>query len=270
MHITPYTDVDQLLRSLLDNMQRILGQRLVGLYLYGSLVTGDFDRDSSDIDLLAVTSSDIDNQEFSQLERMHDDLAAKNPHWKGRIEVAYLSAAALKTFRTQASPIAIISPGEPFHIKEAGNDWLMNWWVVREQGVTLFGPAPSALIDPISTDEFLQAVRQHAQSWREWIDVMRDQPGQAYAILTLCRALYSSRYGEQVSKKEAALSAQHRFPEWTGLIQNALAWRAGWRDTLIDPVATFPETVTFVNFAIDQVLHAANHKSDPGFETKRR
>jgi hypothetical protein len=253
-HITPYADIDELLSDLLDRLRRILGRRLVGLYLYGSLVTGDFDRDISDIDLLAVTASDIDNQEFDQLERIHGDLAARYRQWKGRIEVAYLSAGAFKTFRSQASPIAVISPGEPLHVKEAGKDWLMNWWVVREQGVALFGPAPKTLIDPISKHEFLQAVKEHAQSWREWINDMRDQPGQAYAILTLCRALYTSRYGQQVSKKRAALSAQQRYPEWAWLIQDALAWRAGWRNEVTDPAVTFPETVKFVDFAIDQVL----------------
>lgn len=254
MHITAYTDIDELLSDLLNRLQRILGRRLIGLYLYGSLVTGDFDPDSSDIDLLAVIASDIDNQELDQLERMHDDLAAKCPRWKGRIEVAYLSAAALKTFRSQVSPIAIISPGEPLHIKEAGSDWLMNWWVVRKYGIALFGAAPTALIAPISNDEFIQAVQQHARAWREWINDVQNRPGQAYAILTLCRALYTSTYGEQVSKKRAALSAQQRFPEWAGLIQNALAWRTGWRDEVADPTTTFPETVRFVDFAIDQVL----------------
>jgi hypothetical protein len=254
MPITPYADIDELLGRLLDRMRQILGQRLVGLYLYGSLVTGDFDRDVSDIDLLAATSSDIDSHEFDQLERMHNALARDYPLWEGRIEIAYLSTAALKTFRTRASPIAIISPGEPFHIKEAGKDWLMNWWVVRERGVALFGPAPAALIEPISQREFLQAVQEHARAWREWINIMRDQPGQAYAIVTLCRAMYTSTYGEQVSKQQAALSAQQRFPEWAGLIQNALAWRTGWRDELVDPMATFPETVKFVDFAIEQVV----------------
>jgi predicted nucleotidyltransferase len=254
MQITPHADIDRLLSDLLDRLRHIMGRRLVGLYLYGSLVTGDFDPDISDIDLLAVTDSDIDKRDFDQLEHMHDDLAAKYQQWQGRIEVAYLASAALRTFKSQVSPIAIISPGEPLHIKAAGKDWLMNWWVVREKGVTLFGPAPTTLIEPISKREFLQAVQEHARSWREWIGDMRDQPGQAYAILTLCRALYTSSYGEQVSKQLAAQSAQQRFPEWADLIQNALAWRAGWRDEIVDAAATFPETVRFVDFAIDQVL----------------
>jgi predicted nucleotidyltransferase len=54
MTITPYADIDQLLVKLLANLQQILDNKLIGLYLYGSLVTGDFDTNRSDIDLLAV------------------------------------------------------------------------------------------------------------------------------------------------------------------------------------------------------------------------
>lgn len=254
MPITPYPDIDELLHSLLASMRQILGQNLAGLYLYGSLVSGDFDQDLSDIDLLAVSQTALDDREFEQLQAMHDDFIAKNPAWYNRLEIAYLSVAALKTFRTQVSEIGIISPGEPFHRKEAGKDWLMNWWLVREKGVTLFGPPPTAFIDPISKEEFLQVVQDHARSWREWVDYMQDAPGQAYAILTLCRALYSSANGDQVSKKQAAFWAQERFPQWAALIQEGLRWRQVWRYQELDEKATFPETARFVYFAIDQIV----------------
>lgn len=252
--VTAYPEVEALLNDLLSQMQRILGEKLVGLYLYGSLVTGDFDRAISDIDLLAATASDLDEQEFEKLQQMHYDIVTKNPEWHDRLEIAYLSDAALKTFRTQVSQIGIISPGEPFHFKEAGKDWLVNWWVVQEKGVTLFGPPPTAVIDPISKEEFLQTVQVHAQSWSEWVHQMERRPSQAYAILTMCRALYACKNGEQVSKKQAALWAQVRYPQWATLIQEALIWRAGRQEEAVDHKATFPKTVNFVHFAIDQII----------------
>lgn len=39
-----------------------------------------------------------------------------------RIEIAYLSAAALAIFKQARSPIAVISPSETFHIKDASTD----------------------------------------------------------------------------------------------------------------------------------------------------
>ena len=40
-------------------------------YLYGLLVSGDFDYEVSDIDLLAKTASVIDENEFAAIEKMH-------------------------------------------------------------------------------------------------------------------------------------------------------------------------------------------------------
>jgi hypothetical protein len=234
-------------------MQTVLAQKLVGVYLYGSLVWGDFDQESSDIDLLVATASDIDDQEFSNLHKMQLDFVAKHPRWENRIEIAYLSTAALQTFKSQTSKIAIISPGEPFHIKEADKGWLMNWYMVQEQGRPLFGPAPTTLIDPISKQEFIQTVKQHVIGWGEWIYDARTRPSQAYAILTMCRALYTCTHDTQVSKRKAAEWAAQELPQWAGLIKGALLWRAAWRDDTVDHAATFPETLRFVQFMIAQI-----------------
>jgi hypothetical protein len=112
------------------------------LYVYGSLVTGDFDKDRSDIDLLAVVDSDVDGDTFDRLDRMHARFVEDHPAWEDRIEVAYVPAPALWNFRTRTDQIAVVSPGEPFHLKAAGKDWLINWYMVREVGVTLCGPVP--------------------------------------------------------------------------------------------------------------------------------
>ncbi len=257
MYSTGYPDINDFLQLLLARLQDIFGQKLVGLYLYGSLVTGDFDQQSSDIDLLAVTATDINQQEFEILKRIHDDLVLPYPAWADRIEVAYLSGEALQTFRSQNSRMAIISPGESFHAKDAGKDWLMNWYLVREKGITLFGPSPKELIPPISKAEFIQAVQEfYAGGWRDWISqtkMRRARKFQAYAILTLCRALYVHTKGEQVSKKQAALWAAKQFPQWASPINNALVWRAQWRDESVDHKATLPETLTLIDFLIGQI-----------------
>lgn len=254
MQPTPYPYINELLESLLFQMQNILGNKLIGFYLYGSLVWGDFDYGTSDIDLLAALASDLEDQEFKALQKMHTDFAHQHKEWDDRIEVQYLSLFALKTFKVQSSPVATISPGEPFHIKEVGKHWLMNWYVVREKGVTLFGPSPKGIIEPISKEEFIESVKEHTKSWGEWINDMPSRKAQAYAILTLCRALYSYTHGEQVSKKKAAEWAQSELPEWSSLIQNALIWRDARHDEQGDHQATYSQTVRFVHFVIDQIV----------------
>jgi predicted nucleotidyltransferase len=245
VQITQDTEIKALLGRLTDEIGRSLNGSLVGLYVYGSLVTGDFEKESSDIDLLAVVSSDIEGETFTRLDGMHARFVEEYPAWEDRIEVAYLTAPALWNFKTQTNDMAVVSPGEPFHLKPAGKDWLMNWYTVREIGITLYGPPPHTLIPEISRAEFVEAVGEHAESWEEWVHEMRTPGSQAYAVLTMCRALYTCTHGEQASKKKAALWARAYLPQWAPLIEQSWSRRSDTRDEETDE-EDFYETVRFV------------------------
>jgi len=252
---TPYPRINALLDSALAQLPPILGARLIGLYLYGSLVTGDFDEDASDIDLLAVTATDITEDEFAALDTLHARLTDQYAEWNNRIEIAYLSAEALRIFKTTRSQIAVISPGEPFHIKDAGRDWLLNWYVIQEHGVALFGPSARTIIAAIAQEEFAAAIKAQAAWWRDHVAHTRDsRPYQAFAIITMCRALYADRNGEEVSKLQAAAWAEGQLPAWAPLIRNALLWRQDHRNGQVDHEATYPETVRFVHYVIDLIV----------------
>jgi predicted nucleotidyltransferase len=264
--------MDLLLEELTGGICGVLGGKVVGVYVYGSLVTGDFDPVHSDLDLLAVIAEELTGEEFDALDGMQRGFAAAHPQWEDRVEVAYLAREALATFRTRRSPIAIVSPGEPFHVKDAGKDWLINWWVVRRQGVALVGPPPEAVIGPIGDDEFQAAMREQVWEWREWVWTMTRRKSQAYAILTMCRALHAFVVGEQVSKRAAADWAAGYFPQWRPLIEDAWAWRVAASDAEGGPEdgrrgeaagEEVPQTVTlaaaaaFVVFAGDVMGAAA-------------
>lgn len=250
MYQSEYPEINQLLEELLADIQNILQDRLVGFYLYGSLVWGDFDVDISDVDLLAAIASNITGDEFNALKVMHDNIAARFPTWDNRIEVQYFSAAGLKTFKTQSSPMGNISPGEPFHIIKAGREWLMNWYFVQEFGVTLYGPPPATLIDHVSHDEFIRRVKDDAVVWRERINHLSNATDQSYAILTLSRALYTVTHRQHVSKRQAVEWASAEVPQWSALIQNAFIWRK-------DPsygTANLTETQQLAHFLIEHIL----------------
>ncbi|HEV8637307.1 MAG TPA: aminoglycoside adenylyltransferase domain-containing protein [Chloroflexota bacterium] len=249
MQPTAHPRVNALLDDLLARMRGILGDKLVGLYLGGSLAIGDFDPRLSDVDLVAALASDVDDREFDSLREMHHEVAERYPDWEGRIEVRYVPIAALNAVESPASEIVSVSPGEPFHRVGSGVEWLIDWYLVREKSITLFGRSPRSIIEPISKDEFVRSVRSNARAWGTWIDGMRRRKGQAYAILALCRALYACRHGDQVSKLAAAHWAQGELPEWSELIGNAVAWREAPEDEAVDHAATYPETVRFVEFA---------------------
>jgi hypothetical protein len=242
--------VTPLLDALREGIQAVLGQKLVGLYVYGSLVWGDFDPAASDVDLLAALTADLTDPEFEAIRAFHADFVARFPAWDDRIEVQYCSVAGLQHFREVSSPMCVISPGDPFHRLTAGPDWLMNWYFVRTYGLTLYGPPPETVIAPISKAEFVNRARLDAPFWRGHIVNTRDsRQYQAYAVLTLCRCYYTVTHGEQVSKRRAAIWAAEQLPDWADLIQAALIGRSDPAQNCV----TYPEAERFVHFMADLI-----------------
>ncbi len=227
MKVTSYTDINNLLGLILSRIRAILSSKFIGLYLFGSLATGDFDYESSDIDLVVAISTDLSQEEFEELKIMHTDIMLNNSKWNDRIEIGYISVRNLKKPELHCK-IALISPGEPFHFKGADNDWIINRYVLREKGLMIFGPPPKTLIDPISKEVLKNAIKELMKEWRDWIkqtEIVSPPNYQAYMIMTMCRALYTFKTSDFVSKKQAALWAKKELPEWFLLIDKALIWR---------------------------------------------
>jgi predicted nucleotidyltransferase len=251
--VTQDTEIEALLDRLTEEIRRNTSDTLIGLYVYGSLVAGDFDKYRSDIDLLAVLDSDIEDETCGRLERMHARLVEDHPAWEDRIEVAYVPAPALWHFRTQTGRIAVVSPGEPFHLKPAGRDWLINWYMIRQVDVTLYGPPPHTLIPEISQSEFVETAREHAEWWKGRVYEMSTPGARYYAVLTMCRALYTNTHGTQASKKQAALWAKAYLPQWASLIQQSLDWLRERGEEETRDQEHFQETVRFVHDVANRI-----------------
>ena len=210
--------------------------------------------------------TDITDKEFSELEKMHNEFVQKHPKWRDRIEVLYFSLHGLQTFKKERSQIVVISPGEPLNIKDAGYDWLINWYVIQENGIALFGPNQSILMPIISKDEYVEWVKKQTFLWRDRINHFDEQTtggSAAYAVYTMCRAMYAVRCGHQASKNDALAWAKKEFPQWTSLLKSAEDWRKRQWDTnkqMIGPES--PKVVEFVNFAIDQTVHTKWGKTE--------
>jgi predicted nucleotidyltransferase len=214
-----------MLKRVHDDIRAALDGDLVGLYLYGSIVSGDFIAGISDLDLLVVTRRDVTLADLESLEAMHASIVRDQPEWDDRIEVAYLSAGGLSSFKEQRSPLGIISPGEPLHLIDAGSDWMMNWYLIRTGGVAIFGPPVTDVIPPIAPEEYLEAVREHLSSADEWIARATSRKPGSYAVLTAARGHYTLTHGEHASKAKTAGWMKEQFPEWAELIDQAQEWR---------------------------------------------
>jgi hypothetical protein len=88
------------------------------------------------------------------------------------------------------------------------SDWVIQRYSLRERGITLAGPSPQSLIDPVSPNDLRQAVVDVLPLWAKPIldDPLqiKNQGYQSFVVLSLCRMLYTLQYGTIISKPVAA------------------------------------------------------------------
>ncbi|MGC8633372.1 MAG: aminoglycoside adenylyltransferase domain-containing protein [Candidatus Limnocylindrales bacterium] len=211
-------------RHLMAELGSALKRDLLAVYLYGSVVVGGFDEGVSDIDRLVVTRHDLDAPAIARIERFHGQTIEQFPEWNDRLELVYVARPTLAHFR-DGGGLGVISPGEPFHIRDGIELWLQNLYLVRETGTALAGPDVRSAIPAISWPEFLGATRRYAEEVRT--RNLRDAaPGaRAYAVLTMCRALCTVRSSRPCSKRESATWVRDRMPGWAPLIDAAVRCR---------------------------------------------
>lgn len=228
MHPTPYPDVNLVLQRLLTEAQSILGKQFIGLYLYGSLSSGDFNPQSSDVDFVIVTHSILPAATVSALETMHQQLAASGLKWAAKLEGSYMPKDSLRRYNPEATPCPQINEGR-FYVAGHGHDWIIQRHIIREWGVVVSGPPLRPLIDPVQPEDLRRAVRGILQEW--WAPMLQDaswlqrRDYQAFAVLTMCRALYTLAFGAVASKPVSARWAMRELgEEWTAVIQRAFSW----------------------------------------------
>lgn len=229
---TAHPDINALVDTLLAGAQAALGDQFVGCYLHGSLALGDADPARSDVDFLVVTRDRLPPEAVEALAALHQGIARSDLKWNRNVEGSYIPQGALRRYDPTDATHPAVEVDGTFHLARHGIDWIIQRHVVREHGVLVAGPPPHTLIDLVSGDDLRHAAKRLLQTW--WVPLAADPPRlqsseyQAYAVLTMCRALYTLHTGSVATKPAAARWARPVLgPRWYSLIDEALAWRRG-------------------------------------------
>jgi predicted nucleotidyltransferase len=250
----PHPEVNAVLAALLGGVRSILADHLVGMYLDGSLACGDFDL-ASDIDFLVVTDLAVTPDLFSSLQAMHDRVAETDPRWGVELEGSYIPRAAIRRYDPSLAMHPNLERGKRYRLKMVHHDedWIVHYHVVRERGIPLFGPEPKTLIDPVSPEDLRCAMQKILLGW--WGGFLNHpaqltQRGyQSYAVLSMCRILYTLEYGSVASKSAAARWAQdHLDRRWLPLIERA--WDGRRNPGCESSAADIQETQEIIRFAL--------------------
>ena len=253
---TPYPDVNEVLNFMLSNVSEILGDQFLGMYLYGSLANGDFD-EYSDIDVLIVTDGEVSAETFSALKELHKSINRLDSPWANQVEASYIPQTALHRFdhAHKMHPHMDRGDGEVLHMMSHESDWIIQRYLLREQGVVITGPGLRGLIDLVSSHELRQVV---ADVLPFWANPIVDDPSQikkrgyqSFIVLSLCRMSYTLRHGEVLSKAAAAQWALENLdPRWRTLIERA---RIGRQNPNLDAESEdIDGTLDMVRYVLDE------------------
>ena len=258
-----FPDVNEVLSLLLTNVKEILGDQFVGMYLYGSLSSGDFNPATSDIDFLVVTKDILPEETISKLEAMHNQTWATSAKRAGELEGSYVHKELIRRHDPNGAPCPTVNEGK-FYVDQRGSDWIIQRHVVREYGVVIEGPDPKTLIDPVTPQEIRGSVIGVLQEW--WFPMLsdpswlhdHDDKYRAFAVATMCRVIHALETGTITSKPKAVQFARAKLDsQWQSLIDKAVA--VSNHEDIDVPL---DETLDFIRYIKGQV-EQVNYAKDP-------
>ncbi|HEY8004064.1 MAG TPA: aminoglycoside adenylyltransferase domain-containing protein [Phenylobacterium sp.] len=282
---TPYADLNAVLAYLVEGASRLLGDNFVGVYLQGSFAVGDFS-EFSDCDFIVVTRLDITPDELPAFQALHAGVhELPYPYWRTGLEGSYVAAPILRRWSTEprdppgeprgpdwADPGTSGSPPRayPFWYLDHGARTLVRSehdntqvvrWCLRERGVTLAGPPPRTLVDPVTPEALRAEVRQTMDIVLSLdLQPMHLVAWQAFWVGLFCRMLHTLSTGAVHSKKASmAWAAAALDASWRGLIERAAAVRKGDAAQSGQPAdpADVAATHAFARYAVAHADRAA-------------
>jgi hypothetical protein len=252
--VTPYPAINIVLAEWAEGLKRLLDDEIVGLYLSGSLTYGDFVPDRSDIDLQAVVRSPLTEDGLKSVEQLHKEIELRFPEWTGRIECSYVPLALMRELTSPGTPRPWWGLGSFYAAAPAGNEWIINHYLLAKHGIALDGPNFNELIPPIAIYSVQQAsARDLFEEWVPKIDDvawLSNSHYQSYLVLNLCRILHTVIHGQPGSKKIASQWAKSMYPQWKNLIEEAERWAYGAE------MNRQADAVVFLRFVVDRVNEA--------------
>lgn len=172
-------------RQLCSELLDVAGHTIVGIYVHGSAVLGDFVPHVSDLDVLVVVE---DDQDHDSIDVVAATLAASDASPAVGVEASVVARASAAHPRTPWPYLVHVTSSladakvVDGRRRKGDDDLILHYSVAREHGWSLFGP-PSA--DVFGVIDRKTVVAQLAAELR-WA---ASAAPESYAVLNACRAL---------------------------------------------------------------------------------
>ena len=201
-------EIQNLCQAFLAGLNKALGEKLFGVYLYGALAFPDAGP-VSDIDFHVILNSALDNQEKALIEELHATLTHDFPPLGGELDGYYI---LLHDTRQRTPPQDQLRDG--LH----DVSWALHCAHIRRgRCIVLHGPDPLEVYPEVTWSELEHALTRELDFIVENLNLYP-----AYCVLNLCRLMYSYKTRDVVvSKRFSAQWTSDEFPEWITLIESA-------------------------------------------------
>ncbi|HEX6289474.1 MAG TPA: aminoglycoside adenylyltransferase domain-containing protein [Herpetosiphonaceae bacterium] len=241
-------------------LQQRLGQRLLGVYLFGSAAYGDYEPGISDLDVQAVLTTLLDKQ-------MCREIAASLTHRvlpcpARRLElVIYARPAIDPAARHPRFDLNLnTGAGEDDHLvldpaEESSHWFLLDIAMGHELGRSLLGPQPAKVFAPIPRRWCLEAIGD-SLAWHR-----RHESASANSVLNACRGWRYAVTGTFGSKLAGAAWAR-RQPNCPSVVAQAEQRRLG------GPPLSAAEVTELVEIVGAAVRAALLREQDAGWQQK--
>jgi hypothetical protein len=245
--------ISEFLATASSAWRSVLGRNLAGVYVYGSLSTGAFNPRTSDIDVLVATRSLTDDAADERIAELHHAMLGwGGERWADRLEVVFVPVKALASPGVPDITVLELHPDEGFKLERLGPDFILQKHLLRAHGITLIGRDIARIVASVTPGELREAAIADLRTW--WLPQLEfrgrflDRAYQAYAVLTMCRALCLLVTGEVLTKPEAAAWALRGpyLEPWWDLIRAAVAYPAAEQDD------QRTATLDFIRFTLDE------------------
>lgn len=249
---TPYPELNTVLSKLVHSVQQVVGNNFVGAYLQGSFAVGDFDA-HSDVDFIIVIEKELFSEQVQRLQEVHEQIYRLDSSWAQHLEGSYFPKEVLRYHDSTDKQLWYLDNGSRVLIQSNHDNTVLVRSVVREKGVTLVGPSPSTLVNPIPVETLRKAIMATIHDWGQAItsnpEHYNNRFYQSFIVLNYCRMLHDLVRGVPGSKRVGAEWAKVNLdPVWIGLINRTWAGRPHPEIPQPADPKDFADTLKFVEY----------------------
>jgi hypothetical protein len=227
--------IEDLTRDYLDRVDGALPGYVRGLYVVGSAALGAWQPGASDVDTVILTSRPAGADDLAALADLHAGMPA-SPHFDG----VYLEPALARSWPADRPVVPFVVNGAFTTDQPCGELTPVVWLTLQRYGIAVRGPRVAELGVRVDPEELRRYNLDNLRDY--WQATIADLPAAvadlapgdeadagsvAWLVLGPARLHHTLAHGDIISKARAGTYLAELFPEYAGLADRAVRWRAG-------------------------------------------